>query len=423
MNLVIFESANWTSFAPLTLTRPVFCLASGGGSLLTRQLRQMRPRHVRLWVRPGLKEFCEQRVVPYLDLPATVNEPLDERPTMMLNGAAMASQRPEGALAGPYVERSAKGEVGFTFLTAPGLAHADILENSSRWQELTGLTTHECRQRIAGHVADLIHDNADLVKQDFEQVFEKGHLGMRVLPAGPFHSLNWERIRIGDEVKLAPGVVLDATAGPIIIERGAAIGANSVIEGPSYIGPQTTIRPLTLIRGGCSIGPVCRIGGEVEGSIIQGRSNKVHDGYLGHSFLGEWVNLGAGTTTSNLKNTYGPISLKVGERELPTGRIFMGSVIGDYTKAAIGTRLMSGTYVGVSSMIACSRHCPRFVGSFQFITDSKQEPYDFHKAVEVATRVYARRNRSWTGLDESLLHWAAESAAAVEFDAAAPAAV
>jgi hypothetical protein len=74
-------------------------------------------------------------------------------------------------------------------------------------------------------------------------------------------------------------------------------------------------------------------------------------------------------------------------------------------------------------MIACSRHCPRFVGSFQFITDSKQEPYDFHKAVEVATRVYARRNRSWTGLDESLLHWAAESAAAVEFDAAAPAAV
>ncbi len=238
---------------------------------------------------------------------------------------------------------------------------------------------------------------------------------MGVLSAGPFHAVGWEHIRVGPDVKIAPGVVLDASGGPIMIGASATIGANSVIEGPCYIGPQTSIRPLTLIRSGCSFGPNCRLGGEIGDSIIQGHSNKVHDGYLGHSFIGEWVNLGAGTTTSNLKNTYGEISLKIGEREHQTGKIFLGSVIGDFTKAAIGTRFMSGTYVGVSSMIACSRHCPRFVGSFQFITDSKHEPYQFHKAVEVAARVYARRKRSWTGLDESLLLWAAETATTAEF--------
>jgi hypothetical protein len=156
------------------------------------------------------------------------------------------------------------------------------------------------------------------------------------------------------------------------------------------------------------VGAGCKVGGEVAETIIQGNSNKSHDGFLGHSFLGEWVNLGALTTTSNLKNTYGPISLKVGSREVQTGRMFLGSLIGDYTKTAIGTRLMSGSYVGVSSMIAVSNHAPRFVGSFQFLTDAKAEQYQFRKAVEVASRVFARRQRPWTGLDETMLLYAQE---------------
>lgn len=421
MNLVIFEAPSWTRFAPLTLTRPVFALASGVGTLLARQIRQMRPRHVRLWVRPALKEYCEQRVVPYLDVPATVNEPLDEQPAIALNAAATCPCPPADSIPGGYLERSASGTVDLALLAAPGLSHTDILDGSPRWQELTSQPSLESRQASAAHLGDIIHQNTSLLQRDFDQAFERNNTTMRVLPAGPFHAVNWERIRIGESVNIAPGVVLDASAGPIIIDRGATIGANSVIEGPCYIGPLSNIRPLTQLRGGCTIGPSCKIGGEVAASVIQGCSNKVHEGYLGHSYLGEWVNLGASTVVSDIKTTYGPASLKLGPRDVPVGSMFMGSLIGDHTKTAIGTRLMSGSYLGISSMVACSRHCPRFVPSFTFLTDTKQEPYEFRKAVEVATRVSARRDRPWTGLDEALLHWAAETAVSIE--AEAPAAV
>lgn len=419
MHLVIFESPAWTSFAPLTFTRPVFSLLSGTGTLLDRQIRRLNPSRITLWVRPAMEDLCRQRIVPFLKVPVQANVPLDAHPAILLNASSMTPTMPPSPLAGPYVERAAQGQVGCTFLTSEGLTHLDILSNTQRWQDLTGFTTHECRQECAGQLADLLHENERLIEADFAET----QTGQSLLSPGPYHSIRWETIRCAPEAKIGPGVVLDASNGPIVIARGANIGANSVIEGPCYIGENSLIRPLSLIHGGTTIGPGCKIGGEVGESIVQGNSNKVHDGYLGHSYLGEWVNLGAGTTTSNLKNTYGQISMKIGLREIPTGRIFMGSVIGDYTKTAIGTRLMSGTYIGTSSMVACSRHAPRFVGSFQFLTDEKQETYQFHKAVEVASRVFARRKRAWSGVDESLLLYAQEIATTCESAAGSPIAV
>lgn len=410
MHLVIFESPSWRQFAPLCLTRPVFSLASGAGTLLERQLRRFRPSRVTFWVRPEMAEFCLQRVAPAIGVPALVNQPLDNHPALLLNAASMHPIRPADGLTGPYVERASNGEISLTFLTSEGLCAADVLQNSVRWQELTALSTHPCSQSLALQIADVIHENERLLTEDFSAANGR----FSAVAAGPYHCVNDKDIRIANEVTLAPGVVLDASAGPILIDVGATIGANSVIEGPCYIGAGSMVRPLSLVRGGMTIGASCKVGGELAESIIQGNSNKVHDGYLGHSFLGEWVNLGAGTTTSNLKNTYGPISLQIGSREQPTNRMFLGSLIGDYTKAAIGTRLMSGTYLGVSSMVATSAHAPRFLPSFTFLTDTKQERYAFRKAVEVASRVYARRRRIWSGLDESVLVTAQEMASTVE---------
>lgn len=410
MHLVIFESASWINFAPISLTRPICAIASGTATLLDRQLRMLRPRKMTLWVRPAMEAFCRDRIVPNLPVPAEVNTPLPDAPVVLLNAAAMRPRLP-APLTGQLLQRASHGEVSFTFLTSEGLSPRDVLENTDRWQELTAFTTHECQQAVAGQLADVIHENHALLAEDFAQTQER----YGVLTQGPFQALAWESIRVGAGAKIAPGVVLDASHGPIILDAGASVGANSVIEGPCYIGTNSTVRPISLVRQGMTIGAGCKVGGEVAESIMQANSNKGHDGFLGHSFLGEWVNLGAMTTTSNLKNTYGPITLKVGSREVQTGRMFLGALVGDYTKTAIGTRLMSGSYVGVSSMIATSSHAPRFVGSFQFITDNKAEHYQFRKAVEVASRVFARRQRPWTGLDETMLLYAQEHCGQCEF--------
>lgn len=410
MHLVIYESALWSNLAPLVYTRPVFSLLSGTGPLLERQIRRLKPGRLSLWVRPAMAEFCRQQIVPRLNVPTRVNEPLEEDAAIFLDGSAMAPTLPQEQLGGAYVERSPHGHVGLTVLSSQGLSFSDVLENSPRWQELTAVGTHECRQHCASQLADLVHENEALLAGDFAEVENQ----MGTVPAGSYHCVNWERIRSGAGVKIAPGAVLDASNGPIVLAAGASIGANCVIEGPCYVGEESYIRPLSMIRGGVSLGRSCKFGGEVAESIVQGNSNKVHDGYLGHSYLGEWVNLGAMTTTSNLKNTYGPVSVKFGDREISTGRIFMGAVVGDYTKMAIGTRLMSGSYVGVSSMIATSRHAPRYVPSFRFLTDEKEEGYEFHKAVEVAGRVFARRKRQWSNADESLLLYARETASCLE---------
>ena len=159
-----------------------------------------------------------------------------------------------------------------------------------------------------------------------------------------------------------------------------------MIQGPCFVGWHSTVMPLALIRGGTSIGPQCKVGGEVSNAIILGSSNKSHEGFLGDSYLGEWVNLGAGTTTSNLKNTYGEVSIKIGTREIPSGHNFLGSLIGDHTKTAIHTRLMTGTYVGYCCMLAANGSSPRFVPSFSFCTERGIEPYRAEKAAEVMQR-------------------------------------
>jgi hypothetical protein len=159
---------------------------------------------------------------------------------------------------------------------------------------------------------------------------------------------------------------------------------------------------------------MCRVGGEISQSILFGYSNKAHDGYLGDSYVGKWANLGAGTSVSNLKNTYGEISMTVGQHEQPTGRRKLGALIGDHAKTAIGTRLMAGTYVGFCCQLGGSAIAPHFTPSFSFWTDRGSEPYRLDKAIEVTSRVFAQRDRPWTPLDEQLLRYVAATAPSIE---------
>lgn len=159
-----------------------------------------------------------------------------------------------------------------------------------------------------------------------------------------------------------PGVVFDTRGGAIVLTEGSGVRSGTRLEGPLYLGPGTHVLGGQIRHS--AIGPACRVHGEVAHVVMLGYSNKSHDGFVGHSVLGHWVNLGAGTITSNLKNTYGPIRLELPEGRRDTGRQFLGSLIGDHVKTAIGTRLDTGTVIGAGANLFGPGPVPRYVPPF-----------------------------------------------------------
>ncbi len=212
-----------------------------------------------------------------------------------------------------------------------------------------------------------------------------------------------ERLRIGQDVKIEPFVYLDSSEGEIIIDDNAKIMSHSFIKGPCYIGKNTTIKSGAKIYENSSFGEYCKIGGEVEGSIFQAFSNKQHDGFIGHSFISEWVNLGAGTNNSDLKNNYGKISINVEGKIINTEKLFLGMMMGDHSKSAIGSRFNTGSVIGLSSNIFCADFPAKSVPSFSFGGDIDSPIYDFDKAIETARRVMKRRNKELSEAEIALL--------------------
>lgn len=195
-----------------------------------------------------------------------------------------------------------------------------------------------------------------------------------------------------------PSAVLDESAGPIIIGSGAVIGAFCVLQGPLVIGDNSIVKPHSHISSSVT-GPHCRVSGEISGSIFQGYSNKQHAGFVGNSYIGEWVNLGAGTTTSNLKNTYSHARPRMPWGREDSQRLFLGSLIGDHTRTAIGTLLPTGGVYGVGSAIFRTSPAPSEQRSFMW----DDERYDFHKALATMGVVMQRRSKTLTNQEVELL--------------------
>jgi len=186
---------------------------------------------------------------------------------------------------------------------------------------------------------------------------------------------------------IEPGVVFDTRRGAIVLEQHAYIRAGSRLEGPLFVGPGTEILGGTV--GGSSFGPRCRVRGEVMTSVFLGYANKAHEGFVGHSAVGRWANLGAGTTTSNLKNTYGAIRLAVGGDALETGRQFLGTLLGDHAKTAIGTLLPTGAVVGMGANVFGTANVPKHVPPFAWgLSEDRMRLEGF---LTTARRVMPRR--------------------------------
>ena len=413
MHVVIFEGSQWPSFAPFSLGRPVFTLACGIGTLLDKQVRATRPTRLTLWVRPALADFCRRFVVPGLPCPTAINQPLDDETALLVAGRSLylsGYERTSGDESVVLDDTPAGPVVRLAQVRAPGLSHDDVMHRTDRWMKLHDLPHAMPQSRLPEYVWDLIKWNEEAIVADAIDCCSES----QPHPRGAYHLVNESNVWLGRNVHLAPGVVIDAGKGPVVLADDVTVGANAVLTGPCSVGHHTAVTPLASIRGGTSIGPMCKIGGEVANSVFLGHSNKAHDGFVGDSYVGQWANLGAGTTTSNLKNTYGEVTLCVAGETVPTGRRFLGSLIGDHAKTAVGTRLMAGTYVGFGSSVAVTGPAPKTVPSFTFLTDAGAAPYRLDKAAEVMTQVFARRGRSWTADDEAVNRYVAETARAVE---------
>jgi len=214
-----------------------------------------------------------------------------------------------------------------------------------------------------------------------------------------------EQIYLGQDAEVRPGVILNAENGPIYIDNNATLFERAVVQGPCYIGPRTQIKVGADIEGS-AIGYYCKVGGEVHNTVIHSLSNKSHPGFLGHSYLGRWCNLGADTNNSNLKNDYGEISAyaPADQAFVSTGRQFAGLFMGDHSKCGINTMFNTGTVVGTCCNVYGGDFPRRYLPPFSWGGPSTGfSTYRLSKALDVAERVMGRRDTPFTDADRALL--------------------
>jgi len=188
---------------------------------------------------------------------------------------------------------------------------------------------------------------------------------------------------------IEPGVVFDTRTGPVVLESGVEVRAGSRLEGPLWVGANARILGGPVRAS--AIGPRSTVRGEISTSIFLGYANKSHDGFLGHSVVGRWANLGAGTITSNLKNTYGPVRLEVAGHAIETGQMNVGSLIGDHAKTAIGTLLSTGTVIGTGASVFDAVRPPKYVPAFAWGGDGDARTTR-DGFLRIAERVLPRRD-------------------------------
>jgi UDP-N-acetylglucosamine diphosphorylase/glucosamine-1-phosphate N-acetyltransferase len=395
MHLVVFEDAGYKNLLPLVYTRATFDLRCGCDSLLDKIERAVGRTADALFVRRLLAAAVAERQ------PRAVNQVPSGDDQMWINGRLLLRHRPE-------LETNTAAWDGDTLLAARLEAKAAAALEPNTLQQPSALRAalSACRAvelpdqaaLLVEYPWQLVHENdAELVRQ--LQGAAPKILG-RVYPGA--HLVNKSAIHLGGESLVKPGAVLDAESGPIHVGENVTVKPNATITGPCYIGNGCVIQPGASIRGGTSIGPMCRVGGEIVSTILHGHSNKQHDGFLGCAYVGEWVNLGADTVNSNLKNTYGPVSVPINGRSVDTGLTFVGAFIGDHAKTGIRVALPTGCVIGFAANVVVSGYAPKFVPSFGWLTDQGLEANDPPRALAVARKVLARRKRSLSEAEEAL---------------------
>jgi len=392
--LVIVEDGGWRGLRPLTDLLPVPALAFGASTLWERWRRAAGVPLLAI-------EARAEAMRAWREAPSPDAVRLSARdPVLVVNAAA---------LPGPWLEAMGAAQSPAFFLArgdfvAARLDFETVAGGLSRGAEferfLLGLPLPavEVEARRIGRPWHLVEWNAAAIEQDLG-----GRAGVIAGERHPFAAvLHPERVSVEPGARIDPFAVLDARGGPIRIGSQAVVGSHTIVTGPCVVGAGTQL--LGGAVGRSTIGPGCRIAGEVEECIWQGFANKRHHGFVGHSVIGEWVNLGALTTTSDLKNNYGLVRVRVDGREEESGVTKLGSLIGAHVKTGIGTLLPTGASIGVgANLFGGGRFAPKHAPAFGWWNGERMEEHRLEAFMATARTAMGRRGRELTSADEEAL--------------------
>jgi len=393
--LILFEDSRWSDLAPLTDILPVHALVFGASHLAARWIEAVPEARPTAMV--GRRVALEAwRETPSLD----GSRPESRDDTLIVNVAAVPGPWLGAVLEGDTSTLwSAAGRVvcartSFA-ATAPGIARGESFESFLRGLELSEASLDA---RVIRWPWELLEWSPEALAADLA--------ALRPQAAGEVHPLaaiyERERISIGMGARVDALAVLDARSGPIHIGARARVLPHTVVSGPCVVGDGTELLGGSIGRS--TFGPQCRIAGEVDSSLWQGWANKRHHGFVGHSVIGEWVNLGALTTTSDLKNTYGRVRVWVGGREVDTGFHKVGSFIGPHVKTGIGTLLPTGASIGAASnLFGGGRFAPKHLPPFSWWDGERVVEHRLDRFLETARIAMSRRGRPLDPADQAAL--------------------
>lgn len=393
MKLVIFEDDQHAHFLPLVWVRGVFELKCGAVSLREKIERAAGAKAAALLVRDYLAPVVGKRSggAALNDLSGCAgDEVLFVNARVCGTGFAVPQERVaqwKGGQLAVWRTRDDVRKIRDYASLAAAAGKADRAEFAGKWFD---------------YIWDVMLSNPEEVTADFKAAGRTGIQGKMHESAVVFGPR--EALFVGEGAEIHPFVCIDTRHGPVTLEAGCEVHPFTRIEGPCYVGPKSILLG-AKVREGCSIGPMCRVGGEVEESIIHGYSNKYHDGFLGHAYVGEWVNLGALTTNSDLKNDYGTVSLMMGGRPVDTGSTKVGSFIADHAKSSIGTLLNTGTIVGTMAVVvATGAPLPKYIPAFAWFLNGRiTKGFGLGGLIETARIAMSRRKVEMTAEDEQLL--------------------
>ena len=371
--VVMFDDAIARRFEPFALTRPVSELVAGT-SLIADRWREALGSVDGFLSAEHLADFSEP------DRPTVATGEL-ARGTIIANSRFIPKLERVNGDADVW---TAAGRIVAIRLEGP-IPASVLVHGSVEWESLAGTGR---KAEISGRWVDEIWD---LVGGLSAQLTEDIPLLARLRSARPLQGatiIGDHPVFVEDGVTVSPFVAFDASAGPIYLSAHCTVAPFTRIGGPCYFGEHVTIAGDSIATS--SIGPWSKVHGELHSSVVIGHSNKGHFGFVGHSYLGRWVNLGAGTTTSNLKNTYGPVALWTPQGVRDTGLKFLGTMFGDHVKTGIGMRLNTGTVLGAGSSVFDAMP-PKFVEPFSWGSHAPYDRFQLEKFIEVAERVMERR--------------------------------
>ena len=385
--IVLFEDAMWPRLRPLTELLPVPALAFGGSDLATRARAAVarRDAEVRLLaIEARTIAMAAWREAPAIEAPRGATGEV-----ICLNAAALPGEWLDRALAAPapclwMAGGRIAGARASLAAIAPALGSGPGFEAHLRQ---AALPKTEVGAGLLDGPWSLVAANPDALAEDLASAPARieGEVDPRAALIAP------ERIAVARGARVEALAVLDARPGPIRLAPGVVVAPHTVVTGPCAVGPGTHL--LGGAIGGSTIGPGCRLAGEVDASIWQGWSNKRHHGFVGHSAIGEWSNLGALTTTSDLKNNYGPVRVWCDGREVDTGQMKIGSFIGHGVRTGIGTLLPTGASIGSgSNLFGGGRFAPKHVAPFVWWDGVGAEEHRLEKFLATARTAMGRRD-------------------------------